>query len=505
MASRYTYEQFQQAAQNSGLLGQFSQADLNMAQKYPDFGMSILTEKQNFANATTDEQRALANQRAEAIRASYGNYTGGKDGSGFTLTPLSPGSFTYEDAPSYTGTYDGNVSDLWNQQLNYGSFTYGDAPTYTNRWDDQIQSMIQDILNREDFSWSLDTDPLYPTYKKQYLREGQRASADAMAQASAASGGRPSSYAATAASQAGDYYATKLSDVAPTLYQQAYDQYLQDYNMDLSSLSALNAQEQLAYQAYLNELAQFNTDRSFAYGQYLDDYSRLESQLAAQQGQDAVDYNRYLDQMALEEQEREAQRQAQQQAYENAMSLYQLYGYVTPGMEDVLGIPSGTPTADQAYNQWYMDMQEREAQRAAAQGSGGGSGSSGGGGGDSKNSGGSGSVYQSMYDAGIRKEGDAYAWLLASGYNTTQAGNLAEYFTQWMDDNEDNSAGGTGTGGKITSEEELGTTARTLYNNMVRRLTSANAASFSNSIDAALNEGRITEDEADFILTALGF
>ena len=68
----FTYEQFQQAAQNSGLLGQFSQADLALAQKNPDAGMSILSAKQEWANATTDEAKALANQKAESIRASYG-------------------------------------------------------------------------------------------------------------------------------------------------------------------------------------------------------------------------------------------------------------------------------------------------------------------------------------------------------------------------------------------------------------------------------------------------
>ena len=43
-----------------------------------------------------------------------------------------------------------------------------------------------------------------------------------------------------------------------------------------------------------------------------------------------------------------------------------------------------------------------------------------------------------MYQAGVRSEGDAYAWLLASGYNTTQAGKLAGYFADWMEN------GGTG-------------------------------------------------------------
>ena len=37
-----------------------------------------------------------------------------------------------------------------------------------------------------------------------------------------------------------------------------------------------------------------------------------------------------------------------------------------------------------------------------------------------------------MYKAGIRSEGDAYAWLLSDGYNTTQAGKLAGYYADWM-------------------------------------------------------------------------
>ena len=53
------------------------------------------------------------------------------------------------------------------------------------------QALLDAILNREDFSWSKDTDPLYGQYRKSYLREGDRATADALGQAAAASGGRP--------------------------------------------------------------------------------------------------------------------------------------------------------------------------------------------------------------------------------------------------------------------------------------------------------------------------
>lgn len=294
MASRFTYDQFRQAAQNSGLLGQFSQGDLDLAQKNPDFGMSILTQKQNYANAATDAERAAANRRAEELRASYGNYTGGKDGSGFTLTPLSPGSFTYDKAPTYTGSYDSNINDLWNQQLNYGSFTYGDAPTYTNRYDNTIQDLIQDILNREDFSYDPATDPLYQNYRKQYTREGQRATEDALGAASAASGGLPSSYASTAAGQAGNYYAAQMTDKIPELYQLAYNQYLNDYNMQLSDLGVVQGAEQSDYDKYLNQLSQYNTDRNFDYNAWRDQYNMINNNLQTALGMSESEYNRYL-------------------------------------------------------------------------------------------------------------------------------------------------------------------------------------------------------------------
>ena len=41
----YTYDDFVNAANQSGLMGQFSQDDLNLAQKYPEFGLSVLSLK----------------------------------------------------------------------------------------------------------------------------------------------------------------------------------------------------------------------------------------------------------------------------------------------------------------------------------------------------------------------------------------------------------------------------------------------------------------------------
>ena len=281
----YTYDDFVNAANQSGLMGQFSQDDLNLAQKYPEFGLSVLSLKKDYNNATTAEQRLLANQAANELRKSYGNYSGGADG----------GSFRLESK------LNRRADDLLDQLGSFGSFSYDEAPTYENTFAQQQKDLLDRILNREDFAWSKETDPQWSSYKKSYLREGDRATANALAQASAASGGRPSSYAANAATQAGDYYATKLNDVIPTLYQQAYERYLDEYNMKLKDLNAVNQQEQLDYAKYLDRLGQFNTDRGFAYQNYADDYDRLRSQLADVQGQDQIDYARYLDEVSRQQ------------------------------------------------------------------------------------------------------------------------------------------------------------------------------------------------------------
>lgn len=294
----FTYDQFQKAAQDSGLMGEFSPADLSLAQRNPDAGMSLLKYKQDYHAATTDEARALANLGAEGIRSSYGNYTGGDNGGSFYLDRLSPSSFDGGRAPTYENQYAGDIADLWEQQKNYGSYDYGEAaPVYNNRYDDTTQDLIQGILNREDFSYDPATDPLYQNYRKQYTREGQRATADTLGQAAAASGGIPSSYATTAAAQAGNYYAAQMTDKIPELYQLAYNQYLNDYNMQLSDLGVVQGAEQSDYDKYLNELNQYNTDRAFDYNAWLDEYNMTKDQLQTAQGLEQLDYTKYLNEL----------------------------------------------------------------------------------------------------------------------------------------------------------------------------------------------------------------
>lgn len=357
----YSYDDFLSAATSSGLLGEFSQADLETAQRYPEFGLSILSLKKDYHDAATDEQRLLANEAANQLRSSYGNYRGGDDGSRY-----------YSQ-----GKIPGQIDAILDQINNFGSFSFDqEAPVYNNQYAEQQQALLDAILNRPDFTWSKETDPLWGSYKKSYLREGDRATANALAQASAASGGRPSTAAVTAATQAGDYYATQLNDIIPTLYQQAYDRYLNEYSMMLQDLGAVNTQEQLDYAKYLDQLTQYNTDRNFAYDTYLGDFNILQGQLASLQGQDDVDYGRYLDtiNLGIQRDETEYQRQQQDQALVQAQVDAILAAGGTPSAELV-----GASGYSSEYIQALEDAYRREAaERTSVSSGGGGRGGSGG-------------------------------------------------------------------------------------------------------------------------------
>lgn len=476
--ARYTYDQFRQNAQNRGLLGEFSQADLQMAQRNPDFGMSILKYKQDYHNATTDEARALANQNAENLRSSWGSYTGGGDGGSFTMDLMSPGHFQYGSAPTYENPYAGDIAELWQKQQDYGDFTYD---PYESRYDETIQDLIAGILERPDFSYDPATDPLYQNYRKQYTREGQRATEDALGAAAAASGGIPSSYASTAAGQAGNYYAAQLTDKIPELYELAYNKYLNDYNMQLSDLGVVQGQDQTDYDRYLNDrsldynvwlngynqlnndlqtalglqdagfnqylaaLDQYNTDRNFSYGQFLDEINDQQNE-RAQALQNAVlageygDYS-FLNNMGINTdnnpviQEQNAQLQALAQA--------QVDSILSAG-----GTPSAELLAQSGYSQEYANAlgnYYRQQQRAG--GSSGRSYGSGGGAGGSGGAGDSG-IIQTML--GLGDDISAYEYLVGLGYNNT----ITENFWNMYQEQRKNVGGEKTVDGGPTAEQQ---------------------------------------------------
>ena len=418
-----SYKDFETAATNAGLMSSFDQNDLSLAQKYPEYGLSMVSLKRDAGNATTNEQKLLATEAMNQLRKNYGSYWTGDSGNrgyaasygsrvGDSMDALanygeyqspyagdigrtqksienydpysSPyrnlldsiaaqisGFPSYDDTwkkegtgagsgiaeskqtawwtdpiggmsgsaipsskvPSgipngksavsaagktakpamgtdaygkamrtpvglpengtgtdyrdqiqellneignyeaYTSEYRDRINALLDRAENYGSFSYGREGDY--------QRLLNSVINRKDFSYDPATDPLYSSYRKAYTREGDRAMANALAQAAAASGGRVSSYAQQAASQAGNYYMAQLADMIPQLRNQRYGEYMNDFGMLLQSLGAMD------------------TDRNGEYQRWANGYNQLLSSLAALQGQDATDYGRYVDRLGL--------------------------------------------------------------------------------------------------------------------------------------------------------------------------------------------------------------
>ena len=362
------------------------------------YGGSVY-DQEHFSN---DELRSAAEVRAaaaagkttwadahdyvERIRSNYG-YSGDSDGSRYI--PLEMG-----------GGGRGNGG---------GGFSYEAAPTYTSRYQNQIDDLTRQILNREAFSYDPEKDPTYQQYKESYTRSGERAMQDTLGQVSARTGGLASSYAGSAAQQTYDNYMGALADKIPELKQLAYSMYQDEGNTQRANLEMLVALEQGDYAKYADLLAQYNTDRSFDYGVHRDNIGdeRYEDETAYNREtyKDETEYNR-------------AMAKAQTLAAGGDFSGYKALGYTD---QEIAGLKS-------AYNKAQASVRSGGSKR----------------GGPSASE----DVYAEMYKAGIRSEGDAYAWLLSTGYNTTQAGKLAGYYADWMENQ-----GGIGNSG---SDAQIG-------------------------------------------------
>lgn len=299
----YTYDDIKKklASGNYAL----SDADMKLAERNPDAVMTILNFKDDYANATTDEARALANMGAENVRRTQGGYTGGVDGSNFYLEAPAPSSFDPGSAPSFSSGYSSDVKSSYDALKNYKPFEYSKtAPVFDDKYASERDDLINQLANPEKFSYDHNTDESYKAYAKQYAREGQRATADALAAASAQSGGIASSYALTAAGQQGNYYASQLADKIPELYQNAYNRYLNEYNMKREALNSVQAETAADYDRYLGDYNVYNTDRNFAYQKYLDDYDRARNQLSDASALENQDYSRYRDSVSDYENDR---------------------------------------------------------------------------------------------------------------------------------------------------------------------------------------------------------
>ena len=204
---------------------------------------------------------------------------------------------TYKESQAVIDSYNAYKQQEANKIADWTGGAYGQL----------IKDQMDAINNREKFTYDLNGDALYQQYKDQYMTQGRLASADAIGQASAMTGGYGNSYAATVGNQAYQGYLQKLNDVVPELYNMAYNRYQQegqdmkdmlamyekaygreygehrdkvsDYNTELARLQdAYYNEKNFDYNKFSTDRDYYNTaynnERTFDYGKYSDSYNR---------------------------------------------------------------------------------------------------------------------------------------------------------------------------------------------------------------------------------------
>lgn len=157
------------------------------------------------------------------------------------------------------------TQDAYNQWQN----TLANRPEdYASNYNGKIGEMLDQIVNRKDFSYDFNADPLYQNYKNQYTQQGKQAMKDTVAQASNMTGGYGNSYATTAGSQAYQSYLQQLNDKIPELYQQAMNKYKMDTDTLMGKFNALGNQEDREFGQWNSKMGIWQNDRDYGLRAY---------------------------------------------------------------------------------------------------------------------------------------------------------------------------------------------------------------------------------------------
>ena len=268
-------------------------------------------------------------------------------------------------------------------------------PTYAGSYEGEMGALYDKITSRSPFSYDAAKDPLFQAYKDSYIQGGKLAMRDTMGQAAALTGGYGSTYGQSVGQQTYDAYLKNLTDVIPTLYGMAYDQYKDQGDQLLKQYGLLGDLRDREYGRYRDALGDWEGERDYAAKLEAEDYKR---RTAAEN----TAYSR------------------QQDAYANLYAAIKASGYVPSDYElQAAGMTRAAADAIAAEYQRGVSMDERTmALKEWSTYNAGGGGSSGGG-----SSGGGRSGGGRSYGGGSGYSGDIWAEAQQQyqdyGYQTT--------------------------------------------------------------------------------------
>lgn len=330
-------------------------------------------------------------KKAAAASASNGS-SGNLSGLGNYTAPATYGSSTYQAKSSnYTPyTQSDEVKALRSQSEGYAdqidSMSYSPSAlvksyqakmtdtennrpdAYVNKWAETQNSLLNDILNEKEFSYTgsdLMNDDLYKMYSEMYEKNARKAMNNAMGEAASLTGGYGSTYSQAAGQQAYDDTMSNMNEIALTLADKAYEQYLNDRTNRYNKLNAVNTQEQTDYGKYRDEVGDWQTDRNYYAGRYDtvygQDYQKYQDEVAQAQYLANLYASLYGQESANELNAWQANRSADE--YESSYAL-------SKAADD-------RDAEKWSYEKQLLALQVQQAQQAAAQAAAGGSGSSG--------------------------------------------------------------------------------------------------------------------------------
>lgn len=235
----YTYSDFENEAKRLGHFDTLSKADISLAKSNPDAGMSLLKYVNDYSKETNVSKQKQLENSINQLRQNYGGYK------------------------------------IINGQLQLTNPTATNF-NYVSPYADRIGTLTDAIANRKPFSFDAESDPSAMAARKAYLRDSKRATEDAIASASAMTGGIPSSYAVMAGTQAGDYHASQFADRVQALENAAYDRYLNENSLkqtELNSLLERDANEKnAAYTEHMNKVNSLGGNTVYSGSSYNNNY-----------------------------------------------------------------------------------------------------------------------------------------------------------------------------------------------------------------------------------------
>lgn len=205
---------------------------------------------------------------------------------------------------NYSDPYAGAISKQSSVVQNYAPFSY---EKFTDPYADAIAKQskaVQDYkpFEYDPYSYDQRSDIRAANVKQTGTREIRRAVEDTLGNYAANTGGQASTAAASAAAQAGDYYAAQLTDQLNDVENEAYDRYNNErnfaynkwgdqFNMEMSKLNSLENQSNTNY-------ARWSADRDFAYNQWANQFNVELSKLSSLQSLSNDDFDRFLSQLS---------------------------------------------------------------------------------------------------------------------------------------------------------------------------------------------------------------